>query len=454
MLKIILSVVITLVVVFVLLAGVGFWFSRNAASLAVATPVRVETVRKGELVELVQAPGEVQPREKVSISARTAARIIDIPVIEGRVVKKDDVLIRLDASDLQASMRSTEARAAAQRAGIQVADSRVAAQQAQLEGQRATLAEAELDLKRQKELLGTRDVSQSIVDTAEHRVQEQRASFESSTFSLQAEKTNLEVLKHNLDAADAEISRAREELKYTVITSPLDGVVTLINAKVGELVVTGTMNNAGTVIMEVADLSQMLVLARVDETDVARVKVGQNANVHVQAYPHRVFTGKVTSVALTRTVDRNSNLGSGDTKIFKVEILLDTQGERIYSGLTADVEIEAKTHADILRVPSQAVLGAPTDELPLEMRTNNPNVDLSKTLATVVYRFLNGKAVVTPVAIGASDISYTIITGGLSDGDRIITGPYKVLEQLHTDQPVREETAPTSQPANSTAEAK
>src|SRR5213078_5154786 len=125
------------------------------------------------------------------------------------------------------------------------------------------------------------------------------------------------VMQHNLDAAEAEIARAKDNLSYTVITSPIDGVVTKLNAEVGELVVTGTMNNPGTVIMEVADLSTMLFKARVDESTVASVKIGQHAIVRVPAYKDREFHGTVTTVALANTEEKDG------TKYFKTEVLLD-----------------------------------------------------------------------------------------------------------------------------------
>lgn len=442
--KIILTVVVTLLIVGVLL-GAAFWLqSKSAMASVAATAVRAEKVSRGDLTELVQSPGEVQPREKVSISAKIAARIIAIPIKEGDSVEKDAVLVKLDATDLEANLRSAQARFDGQKVGIEVAAARVEGQRSQLAGLKATLTDAEKDLERQRGLLASHDVSQSVVDSAERRVMETRASYDSAVHSLKADESNLIVLKHNLDAAEAEIARAKEDLSYTTISSPLKGVVTVVNAKVGELVMTGTMNNAGTVIMEVADLSQMLVVAKVDETDVANVEVGQSVRVHVQAYPGRIFKGKVISVALARTTDRTAN--ASDAKTFKVEVLLDTAGQRIFSGLTADAEVETRKHQNVIKVPSQAVLGAPTDELPQSIRDGSSNVDKTKTLTTVVYRLVDGKAVVTPVTAGPSDITDTVILSGLNDGDKIITGPYKALELLHHDQPVKEEAA-TTQPA-------
>ncbi|HEV8291433.1 MAG TPA: efflux RND transporter periplasmic adaptor subunit, partial [Tepidisphaeraceae bacterium] len=256
----------------------------------------------------------------------------------------------------------------------------------------------------------------------------------------------------------AEIARAKDNLSYTVINSPIDGIVTRLNAEVGELVMTGTMNNAGTVIMEVADLSQMLLNARVDETSIADVQVGQKSNVRMEAYRDKTFEGTVVSVALANFDPNMARGGGGNrfmmgnndgSKFYKTEILLKTDGQRIFSGLTADVDIETKRWDEVLKIPSQAVLGRAVDELPEGIR-DKPEVDKTKTMVPVVYRSMNGKAVVTPVTIGGSDLTHTVIKSGLSEADQIITGPFKVLEAIKHDQQIKEEratTRPTTKPA-------
>jgi HlyD family secretion protein len=177
----------------------------------------------------------------------------------------------------------------------------------------------------------------------------------------------------------------------------------------------------------------MLLVAQVDETDVGRVQVGQRATAQIHAYPDEEFEGTVDSIALTH------DYGPGGTKYYKTEILLKLEGRRIYSGATADADIETKYYRDVVRVPSQAVLERPVDELPVTVRDSDPNVDLDKTYATVVYRLIDGKAVVTPVKIGPSDATHTVIEDGLSVEDRVVTGPYKVLEGLQHDQVIADE---------------
>ena len=182
------------------------------------------------------------------------------------------------------------------------------------------LEDAKQDLKRQLGLLDSKDVSQSVVDTAQTKVDQLRANLEGAEHNLEGVEQNLQVSQFELQADEAEIVRAKDNLSYTTIMSPIDGVVTAVNSQVGELVVIGTMNNAGTVIMEVADLSKMILKARVDESAIVQVKVGQKAIVRVPAYDDKEFDGDVTSVALAETVDAMA----GNQRYFKSEILLDT----------------------------------------------------------------------------------------------------------------------------------
>ncbi len=405
------------------------------------TAVRLEPVAVGELIEVVSAPGQVEPMTNVAISARVSARIAEIPFAEGEKVTKGNpdtdppvppsLLIQLDSTDLEAQLRSAKARRDGQAAQIEVEKSRIESQAATLQGTRASLDEARRDLNRNRELVASGDVSQSAYEQAQMRHDELDSRYVSAQASLEASRRALKVAEFSLKAADADIERAEDNLSYTTITSPIDGVVTIVNVEPGELAVTGTMNNPGTVLLEVADLSAMLVVAELDEADVALVHEGQPARVRMLAYPDRIFEGTVRSVALSAT-----RLG---TKFFKTEILLQTEGEHIYSGLTADAEIEVARHSEVLTVPSQAVLGRPIDDLPVDIRDNSEHVDKDKTIATVVYRFIDGKALVTPVKIGPSDVTHTVILGGLEPGEQVVVGPYKVLEGLSHDQSVKDE---------------
>ncbi|HIJ70238.1 MAG TPA: HlyD family efflux transporter periplasmic adaptor subunit [Planctomycetes bacterium] len=438
--KIIVAIIIVLVVLVV-----GVSMIRKARLDKKIETVRIEKAERGVLVELVSAPGEIEPKKKVDISAKVSARIVELPHKEGDRVTRGDpeanppvpasILVQLDAKDLESHLRSAQATRSAQAARVEVEKATIASQQSNLEGLAASFEEAKRDFERKKGLLNSQDISQSVFDQAKYRAEGLRAQVAAAKHTLESARLNLVVLKHNIEAADAAIAQAKEALSYTTITSPINGVITLINAEVGEVVMTGTMNNPGTVILQVADLSQMLVVAQVDEADIGELEVGQRAKVSVRAFSDIDFTGTVDTIALTHRFSDNR------TKYFRTEILLDNSPDvaKLYSGLTADVDIQTRTHKDVLKVPSQAVLAREIDLLPLGIRENSPHLDKSKTHAIVVYRYIDGKAVVTPVKIGSSDLTHTIITAGISEEDEIVAGPFKVLDTLEHDQKLKDE---------------
>lgn len=437
--KVFLAIFLTAIITFGVSAGF-WWYLKKRSAAEEPVSVRVEPAAVGDLIEIVSAPGQIQPRNKVSISARVAARIEELPYIEGQDVTAGrdtepkmpaSVLVRLDSKEYQAELKSAKARKSSADSQLTAANAHVASQEAQIEDLQVSLSDAERDLNRQLALRGTGDISQATLETAQTKCEGFKARIRSAKQTLEAVKADVQVCTHNLAAADAEVQRQTDALTYCTIKSPLDGVVTRVNAKVGELVIMGTMNNPGTVVMEVADLKTMLAVAKLDETTIAGVEVGQTAIVHIQAYPDEDFTGKVDTIALANTEERDG------TKYFKTEILLDTKGKRIPCGLSADVDIQIKRHTAAVKVPSQAVLGRSVDELPAAVR-GLPEVDKNKTSTTVVYRNIGGKAVITPVKIGPSDVTHTIIKSGLKSGEQVIVGPYKVLEELKDGKAVKE----------------
>jgi HlyD family secretion protein len=437
-------IVITIVVVLAVCV-VGWLVSRHRKSNGKKEVVRIEEVKRGELTERVSAPGEIEPKEIVQISAKVSAQIIEIPYDEGNVVTCGDpdanppvpasLLIKLDAKDLESQLRLAEAGRSAEAAQVDVEKLRIEGQKSTLVGLAASLEQAEKDLERRKGLFESHDISKADYDLIKYKVDTLRAEYEAAKHNLEAAEQNLVVMGHNLEAADARIAEAKEMLSYTTILSPINGVVTRVNAKVGEMVMTGTMNNPGTVIMEVSDRSRMLVVAQVDEADVGGIEVGQEADVTVQAFPNVKFRGKVSEIALKHRFSDNR------TRYYRTEILLDNDPnvEKLYTGLTADVDIETRRHTDVIKVPSQAILAREIDGLPVEIRDKSSELDKGKKFGTVVYRYNDGKAKVTPVQAGQSDLTHTIILSGLKEGDKVVVGPYKVLDNLKHDQKLRDE---------------
>ena len=404
-----------------------------------ATAVRAEPATVRPITVRVSAPGRLEPGNGVKISARVSARIAELPFEAGDRVEAGDVLVRLDDTDLAASLRARKAQYAAQRVDLGVAEANLRADRARLVADEASLADAERARDRAADLFGRKAVSRAEVEATELDAARLRAGLEAGRAGLEAAEANLDALRFRLDAAQADIDVAQGSLDDTTITSPIGGTVTRVDADVGELVVTGTMNNPGTVILEVADLGTILVVAQVDEADIARVKVGQAARVDIDAYADRSFEGTVRRVALARMSAQDltdMGGGSGNGNAYRVDVELDTAGVPVLSDLTADVEILTATFDDPLTVPTQAVLGHAVDDLTTAQR-ERPEVRQGKTRTPVVYRVVDGRTVATPVAVGASDLEYTIVASGLEPGERIVTGPFSVLETLHDDMAVR-----------------
>ncbi|MHC4653091.1 MAG: efflux RND transporter periplasmic adaptor subunit, partial [Planctomycetota bacterium] len=373
------------------------------------------------LIETVSAPGGIEPLTMVEISAEVSARIEQLPLREGDPVRQDDVIVKLDDVDLKAALDASKAR----RDGEQF---RLQSEEARLAGLLRTLAFARKTLSRQTALYETGDVSRSTLDDAQERVEDLEASVEASTHSIS-------VIESSLAAAEADIDRAEDDLTNAVIRSPIDGVVTLLNAEVGEVVLVGTMNNPGTVIMIVADLTRMILNARVAETDIASVEKGQEAKIFINAYPDEVFHGIVRKIALQRTVELDG------TGFFETEIELQLEpGRTIFSGLVANVDIEVAEHEGVV-VESQAIVERLVDDLPPDIR-RNPLVNRAKRTASVVYRVIDDKAVCTPVKAGASDLTHSVVVDGLEEGEEVVVGPFKVLENIKHDELLKREDDP------------
>jgi len=427
--KIVWAVLIAIGILLVL----KLWLGRKADTKQASTIVRIETIQPGQLQEFISAPGEIEPETQVEISAKVSARVEELPFKEGDRVKAGDIVIRLDAKEYESRLKSIEAGYKAQQAQIEVTRTHISVRKAQLKGTEASLEQAKRDYLRQKQLLDTGDISQSIYEQARQKYDQIQSEFEAASGQIQADELSLIVAQHTLEAQKAQIDEAKDALEYTIIRAPIDGIITRISAEVGEMVMTGTMNNPGTVIMVVADLSKMLLVAQVDEADIGKLAIGQETNIRVKAFWDHVYHGKVDHIALTYDMSRNTGV-----KYYRTEILIEGDVSKLYCGLTADVDILTREHTGILKAPSQAILARKAEDLPLEIR-KNPLVDPNKTDAIVVFQYIDGKAVATPVKIGPGDTTHIIIEQGLEAGKQIIIGPYKVLDALKHDQAVRDE---------------
>ena len=372
----------------------------------VALTVSVAEPEQSEIVRLVEAPGDVEAFLEVDISSEVVAKIEEMPVEEGDVVKRGDLLCRLDDDDVVAAIESAEARIAQLQAAIRSVE--------------ADLEKAERDCNRQMEL--------SEMDATN--------PFEMADFLTLRKKARatLEMRGHELAEAEAQLKRFREDLKRTVIESPIDGVVAKLNAKEGEVVITGTMNNPGTVIMTVSDLSRMQVRARVDEVDVPLVRSGQPARVYLQSDQDRPVAARVVRVGASGTKQVGRDMVTFETIL---DVL--SSNERIKPGMTANVEIEVARREEAVTIPVEAVVHRLRKELadPIvaEFERRQAALDLSERARQaqyikVVYVMEEDKARIRLIEPGIADTRRVEILEGVEPGERVIVGPYRSLDQL------------------------
>ncbi len=406
-------------------------YREQMAERARGKMVTVEAASYGTLVRTISAPGTVTPRTEVNITSRVSAKIVRLPALAGDEVREGDILVELDPKELEARLDAARARLLADQAALKSAQAALASDEAALLGIKASLQKATADYERNQDLFDSGDVSASDLESFRAELDRQRSSHEARLAALKGAEANVEAALARVKVAEADVSEAEENLSYTVIRSPMDGVVTIVNSREGENVL-GTRENAGNVILVVADLSEMLVEAELSEMDAPKVREGQGVTVNINGYPDRVFTGELRRVGLQSKFDDRNN------RYFEAEVVLDLEdGDRLFAGLTADVDIEIEKIEDSIVVPSQAVLDKRVDDLPPELRQDSPHVDPDEPYAQVVFVLDGETAIMTPVAVSGSNLTRTAIAGGVDEGAEVIVGPYRSLQSLADGDEVR-----------------
>jgi len=368
--------------------------------------VNVTKPSEGAIVRIVQAPGDVEAVLEVEISSEIVSRIDEMPVEEGDTVKAGDLLCRLDDKLLLAQVESGNAGVAQLSAAVVDAE--------------ADLEKAERDVDRQARL--SENNATSDIELRDYITRRKKA------------RAMLEMRKQELVQAQAQLKRVKEDLKKTVITSPIDGIISRLNAKQGEVVVTGTMNNPGTVIMSIADLSSMQVRARVDEVDVPLIQPGQSSRVYLQSDPDVPVAAKVVRVA-----PKGSKALGRDVVSFEALLEILSKEERIKPGMTANVEIEVDRRENALTVPVEAIVHRMRKDLPERIveafDKRQVGLDISDRVRRgqyikVLYVKDEDKANVRLVDTGIADTRHVEIRDGVGMEDEVIIGPYRSLDQL------------------------
>lgn len=392
-------VLLLAIVVFASLAGGGEQGER----------VYVEPVRQRDLQAVVAAPGQIDPKVKVNISAHVIGKIEQLYFEEGDLVQRGDKLVELEKIGF---------RAASDQAASIVANRRIEVQRA-----RINLESAQRNLERAQSLQQQGIMTQELL--------------EQSRLAYDTARVGLSSAQEAVRQAEAALRQASEDLGRTTIIAPISGRIVQKNAQVGEVVITGTMNNPGSVIAVLADLSEVLVEAEVGETEVVKVKVEQEARIRVDAIPDTVFDGTVIEIGSSAA--QRAGVATG-IRYFKVKIAIGNPDERLRPGMTSQVEIITEAAKNALSVPIQSVV----ERIPEDVEENRAprRGSAAEGLPTEKYVFVveNGKAIATRVTTGISDATHVTITAGLAGEQQVITGPFRTLRNLKNQQTVRVET--------------
>ena len=386
-------------------------------------PVTTEKAVRKTILQTVSATGKVQPETEVKISPEVAGEIIELPVADGMGIKKGDLLVKIKPDSYKALLEQQEAAISAAKAtNLQ---------------QKATMLKTEQDLKRAEDMYAKKTISIQEYNNAQAASDVAKNTFESSL--------------HEIERAQAGSSQARDQLSKTTVYSPINGTVTILNSKLGERIV-ATGQFAGTEVMRVADLSRMQAVIDVNENDVPNVKIGDKANVKIDAYGDRKFRGTVAQIGNT-----GKTTGSGtqeEVTNFEVKINLEREDVLLRPGLSCTADIETNMVKDAVGVPMQAVTIRTGDSnlSPEEIEKKklksaardkgDNNADYvnerqekaaqreeREKLAKVVFLKRGGKAQSVKVTTGISDDTYMEIKTGVQPGDEVISGSYSAISR-------------------------
>jgi HlyD family secretion protein len=404
--------------------------------------VSVEKVSKHTITETVTASGKIYPEIEVKMSSDISGEIVELNVQEGDSVRKGQQLAKIYA-DIYSNQRN---QAAAQ---VNQQEAMVSNANAQLPGLKASMDAAQAQYDRQKTLLEQKVISQAEFETATTNLRTAQAAYNAA---LQNVHSNMAAVA----SAKANLAITAENVSRTTITSPLNGVISLLSVKKGERVVGNSMM-AGTEMMRVADMSKIEAIVDVGENDIPKVHLGDSATIEVDAYSNRKFRGIVTQIASSIIATAASTSGSSsttnDVTNYKVHIRLDptTYKDLMDSrrpkslvfrpGMTASADIQTKTHQDVLSVPinsvttrekNAAAAAAAKDKKPVQDNMGDVKaVTSTGDLDEVVFLLQPDKTVKqVSVKTDIQDINYIEIVEGLKQGEEVVTGPYGTVSKI------------------------
>ena len=470
------------IVVFAGLVVGGIIWSRRGV-----VAVQTGKVIRQDLSAIVTASGEIKPPPQnfASVNANSFGKITEILVKEGDHVKKGQLLMRTEdvqqtanVDAQQAALITAQADSAASAAAVQSSAAALRTAEADLAQAQAKFTQAKDDFTRGEQLLKEELIAQQVYDQRQSDYQVAQANLQSAHARVSQAKAQYQQAVYNRDMSKARIAQNRAQLvglkdarDKTIYTSPLDGIVTSLPVHVGENVVPGIQNQVGSQLFQVSDLSIITAEVKVDETDIINVKLGQPAEVQIDAIPDKKFKGHVTQLgqsAIGRTSGQTTSSSSTPTeeaKDFLVVVTLDDPPPGMRPGLSATAKITTATRKDAITVPIQALTIRTRGELEAEK-----NKEKSKGAAVAaetdmtakekekakeelqgVFVIKNGRADFQPVETGIMGTTDIEVLKGLNPDQLIVTGSYQVLRTLKTDTKIKVDNKPSGPTTQTTS---
>jgi HlyD family secretion protein len=443
----------------VVVVGAGIvLYSVNQANKGVTTVQTAKVAKQDSLISLVTASGEIKPTTYTNVQAQGFGRITDILVKEGDPIKKGDRLLLQENVQANADVRAQSAAMNSSESGILAADASYKSAQADLISQRANLEKAKLDFERGQGLYKDGLIPKQDFDQRKTSYDAAVAAVDSANARVLQLKAQLEQSRAQLNQNKAVLVRTQDVLNKTTYVSPINGIVSYLPVRLGEYVVPGIQNSNGSFLMTLSDMSIVTAEVKVDETDIVNVRMGQEADVTIDAVPGKIFHGKVTEIG-SQAVLRSSGLATTqsttstqEAKDFKVVVTLDSPPENLRPGLSTTAKIKTAEKKNVVAIPIQALAVRSRKDLDEAKKNGKGGSSGSVTLAAPppaipgdpkkdevqgVFVVNAKKAVFRPVKTGISGVTDIEITDGLQPGDEIVIGSYKALRTLKPEAPVK-----------------
>ncbi len=407
------------------------------------TKVLTAKIHKEDLATVVSGTGQIKPETYANLGATAMGRVTHLYVKEGDHVKKGQVVATIENVQQEASVQAQQAQIASTKTDVSSFIAAEKTAEANLDRAKADLEQRKLDWDRAQGLYKDGIVAKQDYDA-------KKASYDTAVATVAQMQASVGQSKAQTDSARAKVGNAVAQLRYnqnaldkTVSIAPFDGIVTNEPVREGETVVEGIQNTNGSTFMTIADMSVVTAEVKVDETDIVNVKIGQTAEVTVDAIPGKVYKGHVTLVgdqALLRSTGvatSQSTTGTEEAKDFKVVVTLDKPSDELRPGLSTTAKITTAQKSNVLSLPIQALTMFTPPPSP-----NSGNVEAASTSAAkkappvqgvyVVQKDPHGKqrAKFVPVTTGITGATDIEVLSGLKDGDEIVIGPYKTLRTL------------------------